>query len=268
MSIELEPNESSEDPVEQWIEALAGTDLWAEEKSLAAIHPCPDPRELIDLERGQILDATRRHALARHLVTCPNCIDANLRALFPSRTSSAPTSSVTSIPRVGKRWIASAVASLAAAFLLAATSWLALDAPARRPFPISGIHPTDAGGFETRGPPIDPTDPLAVRRRVSIDVCTTGFVSLVRPNRDPSGSGDDSIEILPVKGPAIMTSVASGEEVLLPLDTSVPCGKGETWLVLFCSRELEADEIRDAASRLLKGYRVDGIEAVRVVPRP
>lgn len=268
MSIELEPNESSEDPVEQWIEALAGTDLWAEEKSLAAIHPCPDPRELLDLERGQILDATRRQALARHLVTCPNCIDANLRALFPSRTSSAPTAIVTSIPRAGKRRIATAVSSLAAAFLLAATSWLALEAPLRTSFPISGIHPTDAGGFETRGPALDPADPFAVRRRVSIDVRTTGFVSLVRPTRDPSGSSDDSIEILPVMGRAIVTTVESGEEVLLPLDAAIPCAKGETWLVLFCSRELEADEIRDAASRLLKGYRVDGIEAVRVVPRP
>src|SRR5262245_56085824 len=80
-----------DDPVEHLIQASALTGLWAEERSFAASGDCPERAELLDLEQGRIRDAKHRERLARHLVTCPHCLERNLGILTREAESGSPS---------------------------------------------------------------------------------------------------------------------------------------------------------------------------------
>lgn len=248
-----ETGELPDDVLESVIAAAGKSRAFALERELAATADCPTEGELRELARGALDDRSRRQALARHLITCPDCLDRNLEVLGREAAITRVTES-----SFASRPLAVSLRVLAAAAVLAiSTVALRLPDPRSEVAPIASVRGTDAFGFEDRNGGV--ADDVALRRTV-VQAGSDGFLALAILD----GTAAQRVAI---DGPRYSLGVRSGEEVLLPLDRALPCRKGDVWIVIHSASAIDDAQLARALPALSRGYEVAGFRAQRVVPR-
>lgn len=248
-----ETGELPDEVLESVIAAAGKSRTFALERELAASADCPTEVELRELARGSLDNRSRRQALARHLVTCPSCLERNLEVLGREAAfGQAPAS-----PLAGRPLAVSLRMLAAAAILAISTIALRLPDPRSEESPIASVRGTDAFGFEDRNGGV--TDAVAMRRTV-VQASNDGFLALAVLDGPKA-------ELIAIDGPRHSLGVRSGEEVLLPLDRALPCRKGDVWLVIHSATAIDDAQLGKALPDLVRGYEVSGLRAQRVVPR-
>ena len=229
--------------------------------ALAADGECPTAEDVAFLDAGQIVDPARREALARHLVSCPRCLEANLAALLVpvcggTGRSSGPLRVVktTGVPTLAT-WAAAAALLLCAYFAQSPTGSATNSA-------LGGTWLVDPYGLEMRSAPRAP-----VGRRVLLQAKRGGFVALVRLSTGATaGTGPTVVE--PVDDTHVTVAVTSGDELILPLDHAIAVPTSEDWLVLWLDMRLDAAGLEALATRVARGARPTGVEAQRLIVPP
>jgi len=241
--------------------------------AVAAAGECPQPQEVVALERGEVVDVRSREALAQHLIDCPRCFESSLVALSGqgsgeragvanSTMSTARDAGFAVSPagRSGRRW-SIRIAALAAAALLMLSAFALIEfagEPGARAPGLAGMFLADAIGLEMRSAP-------AEARRAVVLVEKDGVVSLGRFMHG-------ELRIEEVEGAATSVAVTAGEEVVLPLDRALLVDGPQTWMVLHRSgsassldAEVDLESLfRDAA----RGRHPAGISSRRLALRP
>ncbi len=219
--------------------------LHESEAMLAAIGECPTPEEVLALESGEIGDAGRRNALARHLIACPRCAAQQLHALSfgitPARGSS----------NVGSRRAQFAAAAVVL-FAFAAAMWSGI-APSSAPAQEIAARFTDAKGNS-------PRSPLATPARIEVRSPAAGWVSVLR--LESSGA------VVPERVEGDSLSAAVGvENVVLPLDRTLSVAPGASFLILFSASEPNAADLENRAQDALRGVPRPGDRSFRLIAR-
>lgn len=249
-----ETGELPDDVLESVITRAGTSRMFAFERELAAAADCPTEFELRELARGAIEVKTRRVALARHLVTCPNCLERNLAVL--GNESHAEFSQPAGQATGPARRLAPRLFLATAALVLCAV-WLRSGVGPAPASPIASARGTDRYGFEDRSS--GEFDDVVPRRTV-VEMKRGGSLALAVLE-------GTTARLENVDGAKRTVAVRSGEEVLLPLDRALLCKKGDVWLVIHSDLAIDEARLADALPELARGYEVTGFTATRVVPR-
>ena len=244
------PNDSHDPVREPMFDAYRASDFLARERHAASGGECPDPRELRDLVDGRIDAPWRREALARHIVYCSRCADRNLTQLLADGAETeaahqdAPTPTI-----VRRRPMRLTHVAAAAGMLVAAVLGESLSTPPVPPA-VGGVYITGESGLEPRTAELDTT-----QRRAMVAVDRGGYLALARLFTDRA-----TWEA--VEGDRLATPVVPGEEVMLPLDRSLPVSERQDWLIVHLGDAATEAELSAWLPRLVRGESVDGVDGV------
>lgn len=286
------PNDFDDPRLERLLQTYRESDRASLERSLASTAECPDPRELIALERGEITAPWRRESLASHLIHCDRCAEVNLSALLadsvaevdarveadapasveprevlrpapllraaPDRPIAAtlvatPGSGLAASGRGRLRRVVARYAA-AAALLVGATLTFATWDPASPEPGLAAVRVTDPYGLETRN-----VHELRVgeSRRVAVVAERGGRLALATASA--TGAAWRFVD-----GSERLLAVDAGDEVLLPIDAALPVEAAEDWLVVRFDVDATPNTLdAELLGRLLRGERFAGVEVVR-----
>lgn len=221
------------------------------DRALAAAGECPTAEDVRRLHDGRLLEADRRNALARHLSSCPRCADANLATLLATEVPATRTiTPVRPMRRVAgmARWAAAAVLLIAAL--------VGVESGARGTAALGGAWLVDPFGQELRDALAEP-----VARRVLVRASSDGWLVLVR-------RGAETVRVEAIDGPARITRVHGGEEVVLPLTGALEVPAPEDWIVLHLRSPIDDEQLDALARRAVRGDRPAGVDVLRFPVSP